>query len=160
VLKVPKLLAIIRIKGTVKVPQEIAETLERLNLKKRNSMVIYYDDPSIIGMIKKAERYVAWGEVNDLEILVQTLKKRGRIVGNHKITQEALQKLGVNSIEELAQLIMNGELNQLIKKGLLRIFRLTPPSGGFKGDHKKKRAEGGVWGYYGASIKDLIKRMI
>jgi len=72
---VPKLLAIIRIKGTVKVPQEIAETLERLNLKKRNSMVIYYDDPSIIGMIKKAERYVAWGEVNDLEILVQTLKK-------------------------------------------------------------------------------------
>jgi Ribosomal protein L30/L7E len=74
VLKVPKLLAIIRIKGTVKVPQEIAETLERLNLKKRNSMVIYYDDPSIIGMIKKAERYVAWGEVNDLEILVQTLK--------------------------------------------------------------------------------------
>ncbi|MEM2203989.1 MAG: 50S ribosomal protein L30, partial [Sulfolobales archaeon] len=40
------------------------------------------------------------------------------------------------------------------------VFRLHPPSGGFKGSIKKPYGNGGELGYRGQDINDLIRRMI
>lgn len=150
-----KLVAVVRIKGTIKVPMDVRETLERLNLKRKNWMAFYYDSPSVRGMIKRAGRYVAWGEVEDQNLLQELLKKRGRLRGDRRLDQKALDELGCKGIEELASGIMNGELKTYRDKGLVNIFRLTPPSGGLPRAGSSPR-----WGYYGSDISNLISCML
>ncbi len=66
-----ELIAIIRVRGRVGVRQDIEETLKRLKLTKPNHLVIYPKTDSILGMIKKVNSYITWGEVdkNTLELL-------------------------------------------------------------------------------------------
>jgi large subunit ribosomal protein L30 len=154
-----RLLALIRIKGTVKVPKRVRETLDRLRLTKRNSMAIYYHTPSIEGMIKRVDRYLAWGEI-DTNLLAALLEKRGRVRNGRKIDYRCLQRFGCQSITELAEGIEKGNLNDYVKKGLLRVFRLTPPSKGFPADLRKPFRIGGVWGYQGDRVCDLIEKMM
>ena len=59
------MLAVIRIKGTVGIRNEIKETLRMLGLKKKNTLVIVPRSDSIVGMLKKVENVVTWGEVSD-----------------------------------------------------------------------------------------------
>jgi Ribosomal protein L30/L7E len=56
------LLAIVRIKGTVKANEEIKDTLYLLRLRRNNYAVIMKDTKDIRGMIKKVEPWVAWGK--------------------------------------------------------------------------------------------------
>jgi large subunit ribosomal protein L30 len=44
--------------------------------------------------------------------------------------------------------------------GIHPIFRLHPPSKGFKGKTKKNFRAGGEAGYRGEAINDLVKRMV
>jgi len=155
----PNLLGIIRIRGTVNVSKEDEETLLRLCLKKRNSLSLFYDTPAIRGMIEKVKKYVAWGEI-DGNTLVLLLEKRGRVKGNNKLDAEFLRKLGCQTYAELAEKIMEGNLNDLLKMGLSRTFYMTPPSKGFGGTIKKPYSDNGVFGYHGESISELIKRMV
>lgn len=153
------LLGIIRIRGKVNVSREDEETLSRLCLDRRNALSIFYDTPPIRGMIKKVEKYVAWGEI-DLDTLTLLLEKRGRVKGGRRITAEFLRKLNCQSYTELAEKMLDGKLNDFVREGLLRTFHLTPPSKGFDGSIKKPFAEGGVFGYHGKMIVDLIRRMV
>ncbi len=72
-----KKIAIVRVRGSVKVKRETKDTLHMLNLYKQNNCVILDASPSSIGMLKKVQGFVTWGEIDD-----QTLKllkeKRGK----------------------------------------------------------------------------------
>lgn len=153
------LLAIVRIRGTVKVSEEDKETLSRLCLNRRNALSLYYDTPSIRGMIEKIEKYVAWGEI-DLETLTLLLEKRGRVKGGRRIDAEFLRKLGCETHADLAEKLFGGKLDEFVKQGFLRTFYLTPPSKGFDGPIKKPYKDGGVFGYQGKAIVELIRRMV
>ena len=59
-----KLLAVIRVRGRVGVRHDIAETLSRLNLKYVNNMAILFGTKSNIGMIKKCNDFITYGEIN------------------------------------------------------------------------------------------------
>lgn len=155
----PSLLGVVRIRGKVNVPREDEETLTRLCLTKRNTLSLFYDTPSIRGMIKKVEKYVAWGEI-DLDTLTLLLEKRGRVEGGKRLSPEFLRKLGCQSYAELAEKLFEGKLNDFVKQGLRRTFNLTPPSKGFDGSIKKPYSEGGVFGYHGKTIVKLIRRMM
>ena len=74
-----RLLAIIRIRGTVGVSGEIKDTLKMLRLNRRNHATLIDDRPSYIGMLKKAAEYVTWGEI-DLETLELLLRRRGELL--------------------------------------------------------------------------------
>jgi large subunit ribosomal protein L30 len=150
-----KLLAVVRIKGTMKVPMDVRETLDRLNLKKKNWMAFYYDSPAVRGMIKRAGRYVAWGEVENQDLIQELLKKRGRLKGERRLDQKALEQLGCKAVEELAGGILNGDLKAYRNKGLINIFKLTPPTGGLP-----KAGSSPRWGYYGSDISTLISCMM
>lgn len=154
-----KCLVVIRVRGSVNVRRDIEDTLRMLNLTCNCHATIIDDRPSYIGMLQKVQNQVTWGEVSKDTIAV-LLKERGRLVGNKKITEEYVKKLGFESIDDLAEAIYNlkVEFNKL--PGIKPVFRLHPPSKGYKGSVKKSWKSGGVTGYRGEAINNLIKRMI
>jgi len=70
-------IAIIRIRGKVRVNKDIIDTLDMLRLYRQNYCAVYEKTPSIIGMIQKIKDYVAWGEIDD-ETFKILKDKRGK----------------------------------------------------------------------------------
>ncbi|MCS7386276.1 MAG: 50S ribosomal protein L30 [archaeon GB-1867-005] len=155
----PKLLAVIRIRGRIGVRGEAQDTLKMLRLHRKNHAVIIDDRPSYLGMLKKVADYVTWGEINS-ETLALLLKRRGELKGGKKLTEKYIkEKLGLNSIEDLAHAIFEGKISLKDIPDLKPVFRLHPPSGGFKGSTKKHYKAGGELGYRGTAINELIRKM-
>lgn len=154
-----KRLAVIRIRGTIGVRKDVEYTLKLLRLVRKFHAVVIDDKPDYLGMLQKVKDYVTWGEI-DAETLAELLKKRGRLVGNRKLTDDVVKKLGYNSIEDFAKAVIEfkAELNDI--PGLKPVFRLHPPKGGFKGSVKKMYGSGGETGYRGKDINELLRRMI
>jgi large subunit ribosomal protein L30 len=88
------------------------------------------------------------------------LQKRGRLAGDKKLTDEYAQKVGYKSLSELADAIATCKAEHQKLPSIQPIFRLHPPSKGFKGKTKKGYKSGGEAGYRGEAINDLIKRMV
>jgi len=102
---------------------------------------------------------VTWGEIS-LENIILLLKKRGRVVGNRKLTDEYVKEIGYVSLEDLAKAVHNGNVEFGKIPSIKPVFRLHPPKKGFKGKVKRSYAAGGVTGYRGEAINDLIERMV
>ncbi len=155
------LYAIIRIRGTVDVPPDVKATLRMLRLVRKFHAVIYPKNPTIDGMLNVVKNWVTWGEI-DRETLKELIIKRGRLVGNKPITDEAIKKIfGLNNIDELVDALLSGKVlwhkyDEYVKP----VFRLHPPKGGFKGSIKKQYGACGELGYRGPAINELLKRMI
>ncbi len=154
------MLAAIRVRGTAKLRASIEKTLECLNLKRPNQLVLLPENnESIIGMLKKAENYITWGELKK-DVLVKLLKKRARVEGNKKITDKWLEEKGFKSFEELAEKLEKNEIT-LEKLGIKKVFRMRPPSKGYgRAGIKKPFKVGGALGYRGEYINELIERML
>ena len=71
-------LAVIRIRGEVRIVTEVHDTLEMLRLNKKNNCVIVEDTPSVMGMLRFVESFITWGPVDE-KTLVE-LKKKGEKV--------------------------------------------------------------------------------
>ena len=59
------MLAVVRIRGEVKVSDRLENTMQMLGLKRRNMVSLLPNNGSTLGMIKKVEDFVTWGEVSD-----------------------------------------------------------------------------------------------
>ena len=59
------MIAAVRIRGTVNVRKDTQDTMRMLGLKKKHSLAILPETDSIKGMLKKADNYLAWGEVSN-----------------------------------------------------------------------------------------------
>ena len=153
-----KCLAVIRVRGLSDVFREIDETLRMLHLTRNCHATLIDDRPSYLGMLRKAKDYLVWGEVSR-EGVVLLLRKRGRLVGGRKLTEEYVQGIGFESIDDLAEAIYELRVEFSSLSGVKPVFRLRPPRKGFKGKVKKSFAAGGVTGYRGEVINDLINRM-
>jgi len=129
-----------------------------LHLTRNCHATLIDDRPSYVGMLHKAKNYVTWGEVSK-ESVELLLRERGRIVGNKKLTDEYIQKVGYKSLDNLAEAIYKTEVEYKRLPNIKPVFRLHPPRKGFKGKVKKSYTVGGVTGYMGETINDLIKRM-
>lgn len=151
-------LAVVRVRGVIGAPRDIKETLKMLNLKRNCNCVLIDNRPSYIGMLRKSHNYVTWGEVSK-ETIALLLKKRGRLVGGKKLTDEFAEKIGYKTLDALAEAIFEGKVEYGKLSGVNPVFRLHPPSKGFKGKIKRSYAAGGVTGYRGAAVNELIKRM-
>jgi len=152
-------LAVIRIRGTVDVDPDSEYTLRLLRLVKKFHAVIVDDNEVYKGMLRKVQSYVTWGEI-DKDTLALLLKKRGRVVGDKRLSEEFLRKYGFDNVEELAQALLEGKVSLKDLPGLKPVFRLHPPKGGFKGSIRKQYGNNGELGYRGKAINELLKRMI
>ena len=59
------MIAIVRVRGRFNIKPKIRKTLELLKLNKPNHCVVYYENPSILGMLKVVENYVTYGTISE-----------------------------------------------------------------------------------------------
>ena len=140
------------------VRKEIEDTLRMLNLERNCHATLIDDRPSFLGMLRKAQNVITWGEVSK-ETIALLLRKRGRIVGNRKLTDEYVKKIGYDSLDALAEAIYNLKVKLKDLPGVKPVFRLHPPRKGYKGTVKKSYSAGGETGYRGEAINELIQKM-
>lgn len=152
-------LAVIRVRGLSDIRGDIKDTLNMLNLTRNCHATLIDDRPSYMGMLRKAENYITWGEISK-ETLPILLKKRGRTVGNKRLSDEYAKKVGYDSLVDLAEAVWKLEVEYKKLPEIKPVFRLHPPRKGFKGSVKKSYVTGGVTGYRGEEINNLLKLMI
>ena len=133
-----KLVAVVRVRGRIGVRRSINETLSRLNLTRVNSLALLFGTAPNLGMIKKCNDFVTFGEISP-EVLERVLKRKGA-----KAAKEDIDGL------------LSGEKKA---RDLLALpIRLKPPRHGFE-DTKLSYSNGGSLGSRGEAINDLLKRM-
>lgn len=141
-----KKLAVVLVRGRVGNRKEVNETLDHLNLARKNHTIVVEDTPITRGMIQMVKDGVTWGEIDDqtYQLLIEKrgeeyqgreTDKAGKIQYHHTITSQG--------------------------KKYKKYFRLNPPRKGFgrKGIKVAFRA-GGALGYRGEKINDLLRRML
>jgi len=152
-------LAVVRVRGDVGVKRGVLDTLHLLGLTRVNHCVLAKDDPATLGMLLKVKDVVTWGEVSS-EVLAELLRKRGRLTGNKKLSDEHVRSsTGLASIDEFAVTLHSGSMELKAIPGLKKVFRLHPPSKGYEAT-KRPFKVGGSLGYRGEKINDLIRRMM
>ena len=140
--------AVIRIRGRMNIRKGIEDTLKMLRLhKKMHCVLLKSDDKVTRGMLRKVKDYITWGEISDenLKLLIQ---KRARKKGNERLDKSEAEVI-FDKVKTEKKMVLD----------VKPIFRLTPPSKGFKKSIKNHFPKGEL-GYRGEKINDLIKRMI
>jgi len=137
----------IRIRGSVNLRKEIKDTLAMLRLYRKMHCVLLKETDSIKGMLKRVNNWITYGEIED-DILKLLVEKRGRKLGNKRLTKEEAEEV-FKKIKE----------NEKIPNTIKPVFRLTPPSKGFKKSIKQHYPKGEL-GYRGKEINKLLERMV
>jgi large subunit ribosomal protein L30 len=139
--------AAILIRGLIGMKMDIKDTLAMLRLNRKMHTVLIKDNDCMKGMLQKTKDYITWGEIDD-ETLRLLIKKRGRKQTDIRLSEQ--------EAEEVFKKIKESEK---IPDEIKPVFRLTPPSRGFKKSIKQHYPEGEL-GYRGKEINELLKRMI
>ncbi|MBS3125531.1 uL30 family ribosomal protein [Candidatus Woesearchaeota archaeon] len=71
-------IAIVRVRGDVRVGHRVKDTLRMFGLHKKNHCVVIEDSPSLQGMLHAASPHITWGPVD--EKTLSSLKKKGEKV--------------------------------------------------------------------------------
>lgn len=153
-------IAIVRVRGELKVNQDIKDTMNMLRLYKRNNCVVVPNTENYIGMINKIKDYVTWGEIDE-ETFRMLLEKRGKLARKLSLTEEYFKKnLGMNFDTFTKEYFaFKRELRDV--PGLKRVFKLNPPRHGFERNGTKKPfSMGGALGYRKEKINELIRNMM
>ena len=137
-----KMIIVIRIEGMVKVKPDIAETLDRMRLRRKYAAVLLNNSESIRGMLKKVKYSVSYGEISK-ETLAMLLEKRAHKIDNKKF----------DSVKVAEELHSGKNLSEL---GFKPFFRLHPPR---KGINSKLQYPKGVLGH-NKEINKLVERML
>ena len=148
--------------GPFGTPKDFEDTLRSLRLLRRFSAVLLENNESILGMLRYAKDYITWGEVKSEDIAV-LLKERAELSSGTHLTDKFVQeKLGHDSVQQLAQSLTTGQLSlkTLWHHGVKPVFRLHPPSGGFESNVKRPFGSQGELGYRGKGISNLVARMM
>ncbi|MDQ3884454.1 MAG: 50S ribosomal protein L30 [Thermoproteota archaeon] len=148
---------VVRMKGTVNIPQQAKKTLNGLNLDKRFRATIVPESAEYLGMLRRVKEEVAWVKA-DASIVKELLEKRGRKTGYKPLTKPDLPK-EYNNIDELASAIAENKI-AMSKIGAIKPwFALNPPKGGFKRKTKTQYAQDGILGE-DAELAEIVKRML
>jgi len=142
------MLIVVRIRGGVKMRQDIFDTLRLLRLNRNMHAIIINESPTYKGMLQMAKDAITWGEIGEL-LAEQLLAKRGRKEGNIRLTNEEV-KAALKALKE-------GK--GLKAAGVKPVLRLSPPSGGFKHSIKQHWPMGEL-GYRGKEMEALVRRMM
>jgi large subunit ribosomal protein L30 len=139
--------AVIRIRGSINMKKDIKDTLAMLRLNRKMHCVLIKENDVMKGMLRKVRNWITWGEIDDdnLRLLIE---KRGRKIGEKKLLNQEVEE-AFKKIKE----------NQKTPEEIKPVFRLTPPSKGFKESIKQHYPKGEL-GYRGKEINELLKRMI
>jgi large subunit ribosomal protein L30 len=139
--------AVVRIRGTPDASRSVRDTLQMLLLTRVNHCVVVPKNANYEGMLMKARSYVTWGEIGR-DTLEQLVKSRARLKGDERPDGKG--------IAEAVKALSEGR--SLKGTGVKRVFRLRPPSKGYKAI--RLPFPKGDAGYRGERMDGLIRRMI
>lgn len=142
------MIAAIRIRGSVRTRRGTEETLRMLRLSRKMHCVLLPKNDSYKGMLQVVKDFITWGEISDV-MLEKLVLKRGRKAGDKRLSSEEI-------IGAITALQSGTQANKLPIKP---VFRLSPPSGGFKHGIKHSYPKGEL-GYRKAAINELLEKMI
>lgn len=142
-------LIVLRIKGNVKLAPDIRKTLELLGLKKKFSCIIVDNTKEQLGMLKKVQHCISYGNL-DAELLKQMLLKRAK-------KNKAPAKLDEKKVEEFVKKFVENKAT-IEELGINKVFSLHPPKGGLK-KSSKLLAPKGILGK-NEKINELIAKML
>ena len=155
-----KKIAVIRIRGSFGVRNEIKDTMNMLRLYNQNHCIIIDSSPNYIGMLKKIKDYVTWGEIDE-KTFNELISRRGKIIANKSLTESYLKEKVKLSFEEFTKEFFNFKKNLKDIPGFKLYFKLKPPVKGFERKGiKVPYSMGGVLGYRKENINGLILRML
>ena len=155
-----KKLAIVRLSGQVGVKKEIKDTFKLLRLYNKYTCTIIPSSQNYVGMFRKINDFVTWGEINK-ETLKLLLAKRGKITKKEKFSENYIKEKAKLSLDEFSEQFINSKKDFKDVPGLKNFFKLCPPRGGFeKNGTKKPYSLGGALGYRKDKINDLIQKML
>jgi large subunit ribosomal protein L30 len=150
--------AVIRIRSSIGLRREIEDTLKMLRLDAVNNCVVVPENENFKGMAQKCKDVCTWGVV-DKETLAALLKKRMRLHGDKRIDEKILKEVTkFDSFEKFAEALIAGKIKLKDFDKIRPVFRLTPPSKGFKS--VKEHYPAGDLGYRGKEINELLERMM
>lgn len=142
-----KKLIAVRVRGRVRLLNEVKDTLNMLRLYKTNYCIVLENTPASVGMLQKAKNYITWGDAE--EALVDELFiKRGNEYKGPKTDKNKKIKYSNRYVEYKG-------------KKYNKFFKLNPPRGGYgKKGIKTSFTKRGALGYRAKAINELIKRML
>lgn len=73
------MLAVLRIRGRIGIRKETEDTMRMLGLDRKHSLAVIPKTAPNLGMIKKSEDYVTWGEAEEKTLEALKKKAGGRI---------------------------------------------------------------------------------
>lgn len=73
------MIAVIRIKGQIGMPEDIKNTLTRLRLGRKYACVVLEEKEEIMGMVEKVKDCVAYGKISE-EDYKELIEKRGKFI--------------------------------------------------------------------------------
>lgn len=152
-----KLLAVVRVRGSIGVRSTIKDTLRMLRLTRVNHCVLVPNTKSYWGMLGNVKDYVTYGEI-DKKTLKNLISTRGRLMGDATITNDYLKAhTQFDNVQQFANALFNVQIKYGLKD-IKPLIRLSPPKRGYEG--LKHHYPVGALGYRGAAINELIGRMI
>ena len=137
--------AIIRISGMINNTEKLEETLHRLRLRRKYSMVLAKESPELEKLLILIRNHTAYGNIDDetLKLLIQK-----RAVAKNKSKKINVEK----TIEQLEKGLSDIDIKPF--------FRLHPPRGGIDAKKHFGTTKKAVLGDNKEKINDLIRRML
>jgi|GEM_PF-52641 len=170
---------VVRMKGTVNVPQWANLTLENLHLNKKFRATIIPENNQTLGMLRKVKEHVSWTSI-DKEFIKEFIEKKGRLIESNLGTKTATAGGQVNNInnndskssdegenkkslnydfEKIATDISQNQTYLSKITGIKPWFALNPPRGGFKKKSKRSFSQDGILGE-NKELVSLVRRMM
>jgi len=144
------MIVVIRISGQIKLKGDVVETLDKMKLRKKYTCVLLNETPENLGMIKKVNNFIAFGNIDE-KTLVELIKTRAKHIGN--------TKKKIEHPEKIAKEILAGK--KLEELGIKPFFGLHPARGGINTKkHYNKDHPSLVLGNHKDNINKLIMRML
>jgi large subunit ribosomal protein L30 len=122
--------AVIRIKGSVGLRKDVKSTFSMLRLNRKMHCVVLKETDNVKGMLQKVRNWSTYGEIDD-KVLKHLIEKRGRKLGDKRLKKEEVEEI-FKKVKETGK----------VPKEIKPVFRLTPPSKGFKKSIKQHYPKG------------------
>eukprot|EP00934_Nitzschia_sp_Nitz4_P003253 Nitzschia sp. Nitz4//scaffold29_size155292//139754//140473//NITZ4_002689-RA/size155292-processed-gene-0.61-mRNA-1//-1//CDS//3329546541//3243//frame0 len=164
----PKLVLVIRIRGTIGVSPKAKKVMQLFRLRQLHNATFVKLNEATIRMLRLIEPYVTYGYPSRTTVQ-KLIWKRGfgklrkqRIpIADNSVVEEGLGKFGIECTADLINEIYSVGPNFKQANNFLWPFKLSNPTGGFSTKTKMLHfMEGGEAGARGEEINKLVKRMI
>ncbi|MDQ2684315.1 MAG: uL30 family ribosomal protein [Thermoproteota archaeon] len=152
---------VVRMKGTVNIPNWAKTTLDNLHLQKKFRATLIPENEQTLGMLQKIKEVVAWTSVEE-SFIREFIEKKGRYSSSKLLSSNTESKKDNNNSPDIDSMISDISKNDsFLSKisGLKPWFALNPPKGGFKRKSKTLYSQNGILGE-NDELLDLVKRMM